>query len=549
MRKRAQNTGVSVHAIAGSHVVLLGLDVDDTARVGLLGFAIRRTDHNEQKEHWCQGYRIFEANEDHLGHGKQVSTWDNPVQSFLWNDYTAKPTHDYTFRVVPVYGTPEALERDRIPPVDVRVQTEDESTGTHAVYFNRGVAGSQAYLRRFGNHSPDEIGPAAFAWLSRGLVEALLDFLEQAEDSSWGLRAAVYEFNYASVLEGFRAALDRGVDLQIVFDAREKYDSSGTPAGPFAANREAVRSAGLEQVCSERTENKSYIAHNKFVVLLKDDQPVQVWTGSTNMTEGGIFGHSNVGHIVRDPEVAKAYFNYWEKLQTDPKGMELRNWIEENNPASPSELDGHGTFPVFSPRRVDDVLDWYAGTMGGAKNLACLTLAFTLSQPFREALEPQCAALNYLLFDSEADNFSEDGRQDRRIAIGAKIEQNQLDNWYAGLWKRERLTGLNVHVKYLHTKYLLVDPFGDDPLLISGSANFSAASTRNNDENMLVIRGDRRVVDIYLTEFFRIFTHYRARDFGDEPTESTNFLAEDDSWTKEYFDANSTKARQRKIFA
>ena len=45
----------------------------------------------------------------------------------------------------------------------------------------------------------------------------------------------------------------------------------------------------------------------------------------------------------------------------------------------------------------------------------------------------------------------------------------------------------------MHTKCALIDPLGDDPVVITGSANFSDASTKNNDENMLVIRGDAAV--------------------------------------------------------
>ena len=52
----------------------------------------------------------------------------------------------------------------------------------------------------------------------------------------------------------------------------------------------------------------------------------------------------------------------------------------------------------------------------------------------------------------------------------------------------------------MHSKFLLIDPLSDDPLVCSGSANFSRNSLINNDENMLLIRGDTRVADIYLTE-------------------------------------------------
>ena len=69
-----------------------------------------------------------------------------------------------------------------------------------------------------------------------------------------------------------------------------------------------------------------------------------------------------------------------------------------------------------------------------------------------------------------------------------RIVTNAFDRWL-----KEKLSGLNTHVQFIHTKYMLVDPLGDDPIVITGSANFSEASTVRNDENMLVIRGHARV--------------------------------------------------------
>ena len=71
-------------------------------------------------------------------------------------------------------------------------------------------------------------------------------------------------------------------------------------------------------------------------------------------------------------------------------------------------------------------------------------------------------------------------------------------------------------VFFIHTKFLLIDPLSDDPLVCSGSANFSPPSLMANDENMLLIRGDTRVADIYMTEFDRIFRHFYFRDIAAE---------------------------------
>jgi phosphatidylserine/phosphatidylglycerophosphate/cardiolipin synthase-like enzyme len=54
---------------------------------------------------------------------------------------------------------------------------------------------------------------------------------------------------------------------------------------------------------------------------------------------------------------------------------------------------------------------------------------------------------------------------------------------------------------------------GDTPVVVvTGSANWSLSSINANDENLVVIKGSKRVADIYFGEFMRIFAHYRFRE-------------------------------------
>ncbi len=75
-----------------------------------------------------------------------------------------------------------------------------------------------------------------------------------------------------------------------------------------------------------------------------------------------------------------------------------------------------------------------------------------------------------------------------------------------------RATRIGIHVNWVHTKFMLIDPLGPKPMTLTGSANFSQASIDTNDENMVLIRGDRRVADIYFGEFMRVFAHHRFRE-------------------------------------
>jgi phosphatidylserine/phosphatidylglycerophosphate/cardiolipin synthase-like enzyme len=98
---------------------------------------------------------------------------------------------------------------------------------------------------------------------------------------------------------------------------------------------------------------------------------------------------------------------------------------------------------------------------------------------------------------------------------------------------------------------MLIDPLGNDPIVIAGSANFSEASTKDNDENMLIIRGNKRVAEIYLGEFMRLYNHYAFREWASK--QSSNFPKapkhlSTDQWWKDYF-GDTERSRQREYFS
>ena len=133
MRKRATRGGITVQAVSGTYTVMLGFNATEEARQGLLGFAIKRTDHTEDESYWLRGFKTFRSVVPAPIPGQTYSMLEQPVQTFMWGDYTAKPAHDYTFEVIPLYGKPKALIQGT--PVRVRIRTERENSGKHVVYF------------------------------------------------------------------------------------------------------------------------------------------------------------------------------------------------------------------------------------------------------------------------------------------------------------------------------------------------------------------------------------------------------------------------------
>src|SRR5262249_52966894 len=131
------------------------------------------------------------------------------------------------------------------------------------------------------------------------------------------------------------------------------------------------------------------------------------------------------------------------------------------------------------------------------------------------------------------------------------IQEFALDKWF---FKEELYRPKNDgFVFFVHTKFLLIDPLSDDPLVCSGSANFSPDSLLQNDENMLLIRGDTSRADIHMTELDRIFRHFSYPEIANELAAKGDeaaaiFLDDTDGWPDSYFKPNSVKANRRLMF-
>ena len=151
MRTKSQKvSGFQVFAVSGVNTISFAIDASAEARQGLLGFAVERADPTEDEKFFMFGFKVFKSLVPKPDENLKVSTFQHPVQSFVWDDFTAKPDREYEYLFYPIKGRPKKLDRSS-EPVSIRVRTEPLYGGSHDVFFNRGVASSQAYTRRFGN--------------------------------------------------------------------------------------------------------------------------------------------------------------------------------------------------------------------------------------------------------------------------------------------------------------------------------------------------------------------------------------------------------------
>jgi phosphatidylserine/phosphatidylglycerophosphate/cardiolipin synthase-like enzyme len=581
-----------VFAVTGTNTVSFGIDFKDADTKGLLGFGIERIDKAENQRFFTFGFKVFPSVIKHPDQKTTAKTNDHPIQSFVTDDFTAKPGREYEYLFHPLKGVPKNLDRSA-KPISIKVRTEPQfSDLEHDVFFNRGVASSQAYTREFNNQRPDkldETDPAeakrARDWLSQQLDDAILKFIGNAKKNDT-LLCCFYEFRYQPVVQALKDAIDRDVDVKIIIDAKvnKTTDKKGKvhKSFPREENLRMIKKVKTAKNVIKREAKPNNIAHNKFMVLLKgkSQAPTEVWTGSTNISDGGIHGQTNVGHWVRNADVAAHYKDYWELLSDDPgpeagadastsrvENKKLRDAVEAllETPEKFADLK-RGVTPIFSPRSGPGVLDMYARMVDEAKDTSCITLAFGISEVFKELLSDNKtdSHISFFLLEKE----DKPNPRAKKEFVGLNAQNNVYKAWGSFLreplyqWAKETnagALGLNQHVSYIHSKFLLMDPLSKDPVVVTGSANFSTASTNSNDENMIAIRGDQRVADIYFTEFNRLFYHYYFRSVQEQTKrmlskkdkersdQQSLFLAEDDRWLKAY-KAGSLKQKRVDIF-
>src|SRR5581483_5015993 len=401
--------------------------------------------------------------------GTPVPTSEHPIQSFQWGDYTPKPGVTYRFKVIPVYGQPKLLQLEDASSttVEITTETEDEGAGQgvigHNIYFNRGVAGSQAFARKFGATELEEDNPQqdAMVWLSRGLFEALTGFIARAargDAADYKLRAMLYEFHYLPVGQAFKQAADAGADVDIRYEAQSYKD----------VNEAMIRKAKIKDLCTPQ-KSRGGVRHNKFIVLIHKDKPVAVWTGSTNISSGGIFGHSNVGHEIWNEDIAQRFLDFWERLaapDVKPAKLKADNLKVEPTPAPKSLPPKDRILTLYCLRDTkgdEKTLQWYADLVGGAKRIACVSFAFNLDQDFHDVLVQNDKTLRYAVFDKNPGKDFEDEIVRIRntvIAPGAILKKGDMENFLG-----EQLTGFNNNL-YIHDKFILIDPLGSDPIVV-----------------------------------------------------------------------------------
>jgi phosphatidylserine/phosphatidylglycerophosphate/cardiolipin synthase-like enzyme len=560
MHYKNEKNDLKLYAVAGTQTVLLSFDIDKSKLDNklFLGFSVERK-NKDGKISYLNGSKHFASLENNPD--EKIKN-ESLVQSFYWQDYTANPEQTYVYTIKPMFG--QAANPHSEFESSITVTTEKLHDGKHSVFFNYGVTGSQAFAKKFGNKSLSELDAQelenALNFLGRDLwSEGLLKFVRQANDNSYSIYGAFYEFQYEPFLLELKSALDRNVDVQLIVSGKDlQYEDHTDKRNGIVkkGNKTMIDTTGLSS-CIKILRTKPSQPHNKFMILCKDQKPIQVWTGSTNITLPGIFGQCNTGHWIVDDDIAKKYMQYWKGLIGDPTMGKQAVICEAIQPDTNLIELPEGDYVFFSPRDTSTNtkpsvhLQNYANLIDHADELVCMVFPFNMDDVFSTVYANDKQYLRLLIFESASDAAAVKSNDiDLKITAGQVYNGNEKG--FAKEVTAKLTTGAGI--LYVHNKFFILDALSDHPVVLTGSANFSNNSIRNNDENSILIKGNARVADIYLTEFDRLFTHFWPRYLkslnlkNKIPQGFAKPLDETGTWHADYFDATKFAAKRKKLF-
>jgi phosphatidylserine/phosphatidylglycerophosphate/cardiolipin synthase-like enzyme len=106
--------------------------------------------------------------------------------------------------------------------------------------------------------------------------------------------------------------------------------------------------------------------------------------------------------------------------------------------------------------------------------------------------------------------------------------QHALAKFAAEVTHKQFLAGIGHAI--IHSKVLVIDPFSADPVVITGSHNFSASASAKNDENFMIIRGDHALAEAHAVNILGAYQHYRWRASLAQDAKPFNGTKDNDQW-------------------
>ncbi|HET8955622.1 MAG TPA: phospholipase D-like domain-containing protein [Solirubrobacterales bacterium] len=526
-----------------------------------VGFAIRRevTRDGKTRSGWLDNFVGFAGEKHELGERRPSTEW--PFQGFTWTDHELEAGDSARYRVTPVLreedGTLKRAESMRSEWAEGR-----KRSSRYRPYFNRGYVMSQfmaRYLEQTGKSLgefketiTDEDDHTIRRFLSGDLRVEMLDLLAETRRRGGRVYAALYELGDAELIDALVAL---GSSAHVVLangsikpNKGEKW-AVARKRDQNAAARDRLLAGGVDVDPEHRFLSPGALGHNKFLVFTDSaGKPKTAWTGSTNWTPTGLCTQLNNGLLIRDADIAATYLDQWKRLRE--AGSEFPKSLVASNSQPQEPRKGATVWFTKTAKQVDlaalrEVVDSaetgliFLMFMPGGKGV----LADVLRRQQEPGLFVRGVASELPDPDDESTvdvTFVDDtGPKDHRLEVIEPQGRPHSIAWWAAEATRYAFRE-EIGWAIVHSKVLVIDPFSSRCKVVTGSHNFSLSASGKNDENFIVIEGDRALAEAYTVNVFSAWRHYRARIVKGLPWPG---LRKDDRWMRGSLSARQEQAK------
>src|SRR5262249_16082887 len=435
--------------------------------------------------------------------------------------------------------------------------TPDAGDG-FSCFFNRGLVLSQfvaRYLKqkkltpaKFKSQLKKSVDPVFRKFLAGDLGGEIFSILNHAKSKKLELNAPLNELG-DEPLEDALNALKTKLKLVLANGSDKSGDGN-------AEARQHLNANGIPTI--DRLLKSKGLGHNKFVVISNSSGPKAVWTGSTNWSTTGLCTQVNNGLLIDDKDVAALYLQQWNRLRdASPPKLDPASFppvLVSANDKSHSFNVGVAKVTVWFTRTSDGRdMDALKDVINGARK-AILFLMFTPGPQGLHTLAGERAnekamyvrgvvitlgttaadeeknVLDISLVSSEAKT-----RPDHYTVLQPQGLDVDMGSFVAEVTRKDFLSQIGHAI--VHSKVLVVDPFSNDPVVVTGSHNFSTSASTKNDENLVIIRGHKQLAAAYAVQVMSVYQHYRFRSYvretlaaGKKPFSE---LEDGDQWLKQ----------------
>jgi len=544
----------------GDHACIIWFPDDFKPIPGCRGFALEREIGGK-----TELVHNFTGFSDDAKPPKAGEEWKWPVQRYLWWDYFVQVGQKVRYRVIPVVGSNAdgTLNLDKSGASDPtnEITISGQTSKNISAYFNKGIIATQWVTREL-QAEASKAGPktALLSLIAKpgnklrdalsGLLRTnLLDILNQALKDKKSIYAALYELNDPDLT----AVLKKCGKRANVILANGAFNSQ-KPDENTAARKDLKKVINL----FDRMVTSGHFAHNKFLVVCDANgkNATTVVTGSTNWTVTGLCTQANNAVIINDQKVAQAYRDEWDLIKAAANGYP-KEFVTANTKKKTFKVDNADATVWFAPTLNQvDMVDAKL-RIKNAKD----GVLFLFFNPGQKQSDPSNWTLLQAVDDLDGDKLyirgvvnqkiagltegepepdagAPKGKQPVQVVTGNKTQQMGKEvlvpaaiKEQFGHWEKELLSvGVMVH-----SKVVVIDPFGQHPVLITGSHNLGPKASRANYDNMVIIEGEgaRDLAISFAVNIIAIYQEYRWRHYvATHQTDQKAFrhLQDDDQW-------------------